>query len=189
MNGARARAHALAFLVVAALASTTPAAAGAAARSAAPAGSEPVSVALDRTRIDTSAGARFTFRSVVRNTTGRTLPGLIAHLNVLSRDPGVYVDPEDWSEERTRYLAPLAPRDAVTVPWSVQAVNAGRFALYVTVYDQQAARPLPASPPLELSAAAERTLNAGGVLPVAAAVPSLVLLLLVLTRVRRRRLR
>ena len=40
----------------------------------------------------------------------RPLSGLVAHLNVVGLSSGIYVDPEDWSEERTKYLPPLGAR-------------------------------------------------------------------------------
>jgi len=71
------------------------------------AASAAVSVHLDRTTISTRIGQRFAFSSTLRNESDQPLPGVIAHLNVLSLDPGVYVDPEDWSSRRTSYLGSL----------------------------------------------------------------------------------
>jgi hypothetical protein len=109
---------------------------------------------------------------------------LIAHLDVVSRDPAVYVDPEDWSSERTRYLAPLAPGASLEIPWTVKAVNAGRFYVYVVV--QGDGRPL-AGPALDARVSERRTLDAGGVLPLAVGLPALLGVALLGVRARRPR--
>ena len=38
--------------------------------------------------------------------------GLVAHLNIVGLSSGIYVDPEDWSEERTKFVPPLAPGES-----------------------------------------------------------------------------
>ena len=57
------------------------------------AGTSPVSVRVDPTTVSTSIGQRFPLTSTVRNDGDRPVSGLVAHLNVLSLDPDVYVDP------------------------------------------------------------------------------------------------
>ena len=83
---------------------------------------------------------------------------------------GVYVDPEDWSSERTRYLPPLAPGGSIEVPWTVKAVNSGHLAVYVTVLG--AGRPV-IGPALDARVASRTTIDAGGALPLAVGVPAL----------------
>jgi hypothetical protein len=148
-----------------------------------------LSVALDRTTIDTSIGQRFSFTSTVRNDGDQPVPAVIAHLNVLSLDPDVYVDPEDWSTSRTAYAGTLAAHASTRLTWNVQAVNTGRFVLYVAVTAEQGATSVAASNTLRLGVAQQRTLNAGGILPLAAAMPATVLLLIGLAARRRRSLR
>jgi hypothetical protein len=100
---------------------------------AAPAASAGVSVSLDRTNVSTKLGHSFTFRSTIANHGQAPARGLIAHLNVLSLRNSVYVDPEDWSSHRTRYLAPIPPGGSTTLSWKVKAVNAGSIGVYVAV--------------------------------------------------------
>ena len=147
-----------------------------------------VTVSIDRSSMDTRVGQRISFGSTVRNNGDSTATHLVAHLNVLSTDPGVYVDPEDWSGERTIYLQALPAHSSVRLPWRVQVVNDGRFLLYVAVTTRKGAGPVVASNDLELSATAHRSIDAGGALPVALGAPGLVLLLLLGSIVRRRRL-
>ena len=150
-------------------------------------GVDKVSVSIDRSTMDTRVGQRIRFGSTVRNDGDRPATDLVAHLNVLSTDPGVYVDPEDWSAQRTIYLQPLPPHGSVRLPWRVQVVNDGRFVLYVAVTSRTGPGPVVASNGLELTATAHRSIDAGGVLPVALGVPGLVLVLLLGSVARRRR--
>src|SRR2546423_6853173 len=69
-----------------------------------------ISVRVDRTEISTELGRKFEFRSTIRNVGRTPSEALVAHLNILSLRPGVYVDPEDWSSQRTRYLGSIPAR-------------------------------------------------------------------------------
>jgi hypothetical protein len=91
-----------------------------------------VEVGFDRTEVTTMVGSRFTVHSRITNP-GRATDRLFAHLNVASLDRQVYVDPEDWSSDRTQEVAPLPPAGSATLSWEVQAVNAGSFDLYVVL--------------------------------------------------------
>ncbi len=148
-----------------------------------------VSVDLDRPTVSTSIGGRFSFASTVRNDGDQPMSGLIAHLNVLSTDPAVYVDPEDWSTNRTQFLDALPAHSATRLTWDLQAVNVGHFVVYVTVTTQHGADEVTASKALRAAVAAQRTLNPNGIVPLAAAIPVTVLVLMGFTVRRRRRLR
>jgi hypothetical protein len=158
---------------------------GAAAAAAAPG---ELTVTLDRASIDTKLGQEVGFSSTVRNEGDRPLTGLIAHLNVLSVDPDVYVDPEDWSSERTQFLGPLPPGNTVDLAWRVQAVNSGELVVYVAVTTSEGSDPVVASEPLRLTVTEKRTIDAGGVLPVALGMPIVALVLMGAVARRRRRL-
>jgi thiamine pyrophosphate-dependent acetolactate synthase large subunit-like protein len=150
---------------------------------AAPATAAP-ELSMSRAVVSTRIGADFRFQTTIANPGPAPLEGLIAHLDVVSRDPSVYVDPEDWSSERTRYLARLEPGTSIEVPWTVKAVNAGRFSVYVVVLG--AGRPL-AGPALEARVSERRTIDAGGVLPLALGLPALLGAALLGVRARRPR--
>ena len=153
------------------------------------AASASVSVTVDRIGVATGLGKRFAFRSTVVNTGPGEARGLVAHLNVASLRPGVYVDPEDWSTSRTRYLDPIPAGGTATVRWSLQAVNAGSFAVYVAVLPARAAgRPPTVGRTVQVSVAERRTLDAGGILPLALGVPAVLGLAAGGLALRRRRL-
>jgi hypothetical protein len=156
---------------------------------AAQASAAPVVVSVDRSSISTSIGKSFTFHSTVTNHASRPASGLVAHLNVLSLRPGVYVDPEDWSSHRTRYLPSIPPGRSLTITWKVQAVNSGSIGIYVAVLAASGAPEPPVTgPTLHVSIARRVTLNSGGILPLALGIPGLIGLLAIGLRARRQRL-
>ena len=147
-----------------------------------------VAVAVDRTSISTKLGREFSFTSTISNSSQAAVSGLIAHLNVLSLRDGVYVDPEDWSSQRTRYLAPIPAGSATTLTWRMEAVNAGSFGVYVAVLPGNgAARPPTTGPAIHVAVAQRKTLNSGGILPLALGIPGLLGLVWAVVRVRRLR--
>ena len=148
-----------------------------------------MSVQVDPTTLSTSIGQRFGFTSTVGNHSDLPMSGLVAHLNVLGLDPDVYVDPEDWSSQRTVYLDPLPARAATQLAWTAQAVNSGRLVIYVTVTATQGTDAVTASNALRLAVAPQPTVDAGGIPPLALAVPTVVLLLTGFVAYRRGRLR
>ena len=167
-------------------------AAGAAGTAAAPAPSpSSVSVSLSRTSTSVKIGNSFGFTSTIANRGTSPLSGLVAHLNVLSFTHGVYVDPEDWSSNRTRYLDPLAPGQSTTVNWSVKAVNGGDFGIYVAALGTPAVATIPTeptvSPALVAHVAEQRNVNPQGVLPLVLGIPAVVAAAMAALRLRMRR--
>ena len=159
-------------------------AAGAHAASEAPG----LSATVDRTRISTELGRTFVFRSTIANEGSAAADGLIAHLNIVSLTGGVYVDPEDWSTHRTQYLARIGPGGSRTIAWRVKAVNSGTFGVYVAVLHRSGEASPPLSAPLvAVDVAGRKTLNAGGILFVALAVPAILGILTAGLKLRRRR--
>jgi len=149
-----------------------------------------LSVATDREQISTKLGGKFAFRTTITNRSSTAASGLIAHLNVLSLRDGVYVDPEDWSSRRTVYLDTVPAGGSVTTTWRMQAVNDGSFGIYVAVLPDTGDAVAPATgPTIYLAVEERRTLNAGGIVPLALGIPAFLGLLSLSLglRVRRRR--
>jgi hypothetical protein len=190
MTRGRATALVAAWLAVALAAGVAP---GAPAARAAPEGAAPdaVVVTLDRAVMSTRLGAGFDLGSTIANVGRRPVSGLIAHLNVVSVTNGVYVDPEDWSPQRTKYVPTLAPGGSARIAWRVNAVNGGRFAVYVVAVPRRAPRTartgLAIGTPLSLRVVERRVFDSGGVLFLALGVPALLALATAGTRLRRRR--
>jgi hypothetical protein len=141
-------------------------------------GASEISVKVDRTKIAVGLGQKFAFRATVSNRGSSTAQGLIAHLNVLDLTGNTYVDPEDWSTTRTRYLEPIPAGGSTTIAFNGQAVNHGSLGLYVAVLDRKGTpRPPAIAPAIRMDVAARRTLNADGVAALAVGVPGLLALL------------
>jgi hypothetical protein len=135
--------------------------------------SGPLTVQVDRVRISTQLGHRFAFSTRIWNRGSAPVRGVIAHLNILSLHSGVYVDPEDWSTHRTLYLGTIPAGGATTSTWRMQAVNAGRFGVYVAALTSDPAPSVPTTgPALEIAVADRKTLNSGGILPLALGIPA-----------------
>jgi hypothetical protein len=180
----------LGLLTLAAPAAAASASASSSSASTAAAGAtvDQVTVTLDREQVVTPVGGRFTIRTRLVNDGDSPTGPLIAHLNVASLTSDVYVDPEDWSTQRTQWVDPLDPGQDLELTWRLQAVNVGSFDSYVVLLPT-ADRPgtsLSVSPSVRLSVSSRQTLSGGGVLPVVIAVPAL-LALLVGYRARSRR--
>ena len=143
-----------------------------------------VEVTLDRTEVSTRIGDSFSFDSRVRNIGTEPLRDVVAHLNIAGLESDIYVDPEDWSEDRTRFLGTLGPGETTTVAWDVKAVTGGRAAIYVVVLPSDGEPAV--SPAIAADIADTKDFNSDGVLPLALGVPA-VLGAVALTVRRRRR--
>jgi hypothetical protein len=146
-----------------------------------------LSASVDRTQISTQLGRSFDVRSTITNSGPSAARGLVAHLNVLSLHEEPYVDPEDWSPQRVVFLDPVPAHSSRTLNWRMTAVNAGRFGVYVTVLRKDpGGGPAPNTPTIDLRVTERRTLNSGGILPLALAIPALLGVLTIALRLRRR---
>jgi len=145
------------------------------------------SVTVDRAQISTLLGGKFSFRTTIANPAPTATEALIAHLNILSLRDGVYVDPEDWSSQRTWYLGTIPAGGSQTITWNLKAVGGGSFAAYVAVLPQNSpAEPPATSPTIQVAVEERKTLNSGGILPLVLGIPALVGLLAGGVRLARR---
>ena len=132
----------------------------------------PVTVTARPTQISTSLGDSFTFETTITNPADSGTEALVAHLNLLSLHGDVYVDPEDWSSQRTRYLGSIPAGKARRLTWKLKAVNGGRLGAFVSVLQQVNPTLTPAtSPAVQIDVATRDTLNSGGILPLALGIP------------------
>jgi uncharacterized membrane protein len=145
-----------------------------------------VVVKLDQRELHVSPGRKISFESTISNTGDAPLDGHVAHLNILTTDESVYVDPEDWSPKRTQYLDELAPGESTRLRWNVQAVTSGPLILFVSV-TSPTADTVTSSSPLNLTVGGQRVVDAGGVGPLVMVMPAGVLVLLGAAVLRRRR--
>jgi hypothetical protein len=146
-----------------------------------------ISVESDKTEIRVDIGQTFALRTTIRNESASPTPELVAHLNILALRPGTYVDPEDWSTERTRYVPPIPAGGSTTVPWRVTAVHSGSIGVYAAVLPASGAGTPTASPTLHAQITARTTIDSGGVVPLALGVPAVLVVLVFAVAIRRRR--
>ena len=115
------------------------------------------------------------FTSTITNTSSAASPKLFANLNFVAVDHSTYVDPEDWSSERTISVPSLAAGASATHTWTIDTVTKGDVDAYVValpdVGPTATAEPLISSPAVHLHVTEQRKLNPGGVLPVVLIVP------------------
>jgi hypothetical protein len=149
---------------------------------------EPPAVTVDRTEISTGLGRSFGFRTTITNNAPSATPALVARLNILSLRGEVYVDPEDWSIQRTQFLGTIPAGGSRTLAWRLKAVNGGSLAAYVAVLPQSNPSRSPAtSPTVRITVAERKTLNSRGILPLALGIPAAIGLLAGGVRIARRR--
>jgi len=139
-----------------------------------------LTVVVSKSKVSAVTGDSLTFTSEIRNSGSETTPALIANLDFAAIDGGTYVDPEDWSAERTLAVDPIGAGSTASQSWTVKTVLEGDVAAYVVVLP--APPTLAADSPLAISSAIQmhveehRALNPGGVLPTVLAVPLALLL-------------
>jgi hypothetical protein len=143
--------------------------------------------------MSTRLGAGFDLGSTITNVGRRPLSGLVAHLNVVSLTNGVYVDPEDWSPQRTQYHDGLAPGQSATLSWRINAILDGDFMVYMVAIPAPAGAEVTSQPVassgMHVTVTPFTKLNPGGVLPYAIGGPVvLAAIILLVYRSRRRQI-
>ncbi len=150
-----------------------------------------LTVSVSETEKSTLTGDVFTFTSEITNEGLDQSPALIANLAFVAVDGSTYVDPEDWSGDRTLSVAPIAAGSSATQTWTVKTVLEGDVAAYVAVLlappELSPASPLAVSSAIQMHVEEDRKLNPGGVLPTVLAVPVVLAAAFAGLRVVRRR--
>lgn len=151
-----------------------------------------LAVSVNMTERSTQLGETFQFSSTITNNSDRASGTLIANLDFVAQDRSTYVDPEDWSPDRTIEVGSIAAHSTAIRAWTVKSVVKGDVGAYVIVLPKSpelAASGSPAaSPVIHIHVQERRPINPGGILPVALAVPAAVALAFVGLRAARRRL-
>jgi hypothetical protein len=149
-----------------------------------------LTISVSEKERSTLTGDVFSFTSQIKNKGSEKTPPLIANLAFVATDGETYVDPEDWSGSRTKAVAPIGPRDSVTITWTVKTVIEGDVAAYVAVLpappELSATSPLAVSAAIQMHVEEDRKLNPGGVLPTVLVVPAVLAAMFAGLRVVRR---
>ena len=149
-------------------------------------------ISIDKSSAVTKNGDKVEFHTVVTNNDTTASPPLIVAMNIINLDAqGDVVDPEDWSPQRSQYLASLAPGESADQSWLINTILEGEYMVYMVVVPAPSSldatsQPV-ASSGIHLKVNPFTRLNPGGILPLAFGTPIILLLIMMgIIRVRRR---
>jgi hypothetical protein len=146
-----------------------------------------VTVRIDPPAASVTLGEKLDLQITVTNHGDIPSPHLVLHLDVTDPDRSTSVDPEDWTSTLSKPLSVVAPGESRTLDWRIQPISAGTFAIYAVAISP-GVHDLSGSNVAQVDVQAQRSLNPGGILAVAAGTPAAVgALLLLRLRVARRR--
>jgi ABC-2 type transport system permease protein len=183
------RAHAMGLLLVACLLGVVPSVLNAQAAAVAP---PAMTISIDMGAKVVQAGSTITYNTIVTNTGTTASPPVIVAMNIINlKGHGDPVDPEDWSPERAQYRDALAPGEAATLSWRVNAILDGDFMVYMVAVPapggpEQTTQPV-ATSGIHLTVTPFTKLNPGGVLPYAIGGPLILAVVILLVYRNRRR--
>lgn len=146
-----------------------------------------VSIQISQDTAAMVAGDWVEFNTVLHNEGESSTPPLVAHLNIAAVRRGRYVDPEDWSPERTKYVQQIQPGDSIELAWKVHALVEGEFATFVTIISPEGSFEPAVSKSLLLHVTPDNILPMSEVIPVVAIVPIFPLALVLWGVAKRRR--
>jgi len=130
-------------------------------------------------------GEAFDVRVTVTNTGSDPTPSLVIHVDVTDPTSAKSVDPEDWTSTLSKTIGVVGPGESTTLEWHLQPISPGDFSLYAVALSADAHDAV-TSNVATVGVIDHRSLNPGGILPVAIGVPALLGFLL-LIRIRPRR--
>ncbi len=142
-----------------------------------PAGANPlaetVTVIVDPPSSSVVLGEAIDLSVAVTNGGPAASPPLVVHIDITKPDQATSVDPEDWTSTLSKPIGVLEPGQTVVVDWNIQPISAGTFATYAVALAPGVDN-IAASNVAEVRVADQRSLNPGGILPVAIGAPALV---------------
>lgn len=150
--------------------------------------SDSVVVAIEPPSSTVVLGGHLDLQVSVTNNGIDASPPLVVHIDITKPDEATSVDPEDWTSTLSKPIGVVESGRTVVVDWTIQPISAGTFATYAVVLSP-GVDTIAASNVLEVRVTDQRSLDPGGIVPVAVAVPVLVgaLLAFQMRLARRRR--
>jgi hypothetical protein len=132
-------------------------------------------------------GDHLRFWSTITNTGSTPIEGLVAWISLVEIDPGNEqpVDLEDWSAQKAVTGASLGPGQSLRTDWPMRLIKGGDYRVVVSVTDR-GSRQVHTSPTVQFHVRQKPVLRARRVLPVAAAIPLLIIGLTIFNRTRQR---
>lgn len=152
----------------------------------------PLTITIDTTASVVDSGEPVYFHTVVKNNGTEASPPLIVAMNIINlKAEGDVVDPEDWSPQRTQYLAALAAGETIENEWRLNTILGGDYMVYMVLI------PTPGSPEasswpltsagMHLTVKIVVSANPSGVTPYALGMPMVLLSAILFINYYRRR--
>jgi hypothetical protein len=132
-------------------------------------------------------GDNLRFWSTIANRGESPIDGLVAWISLVEIDPGNEqpVDLEDWSAHKAVTGVNLKPGQSLRTDWPMRLIKGGDYRVVVSVTDR-GGRQVFTSPTVQFHVRQKVVLQAGRVLPVAAVVPLLMVVLMVFNKLNER---
>jgi uncharacterized protein (DUF58 family) len=146
----------------------------------------PVEVTIAPTQSTVALGDTLEVTVRVANPLAATTPPLVVHLDITDPTASGSVDPEDWTSTLSQPTAEIAAGQSTTLTWELQPISPGQFSVYAVVLSAESDTLVP-STVLTVRVTEARSLNPGGILPVALGAPLVIGALLVGQTIRGRR--
>ncbi len=137
-----------------------------------------ITVTIEPTGVSVVLGENFDIEVTITNQSDQPSAALVAHLDITDPAKATSVDPEDWTSTLSKPVGVIEPGGSTRASWNLQPISAGTFAAYAVAISPDAPD-VAASNVLTVSVADQRSLNPGGILPLAIGAPVVVGALLV----------
>ena len=145
-----------------------------------------VSVSVEPASESVVLGDNLDLQVTVTNTGSDRTAALVVHLDITDPGQATSVDPEDWTPTLSKPIGALGAGETVIVDWNIQPISPGTFATYAVALSPELST-ISSSNVLRVTVADQRSLNPGGILPVAIGAPAVIgALLLIQMRSARR---
>lgn len=118
-------------------------------------------------------GETFVVQVTVSNDGDEATEPLVLHIDITDPQKSTSVDPEDWTSTLTKTIGVVDSGRSLTVDWELQPISGGDFAIYAVALSA-GAETLSPSNVLSVAVQDQRSLNPGGILPVAIGAPLVV---------------
>lgn len=132
---------------------------------------------------DPQMGDHLAFQTRLTNTGTTPIAGVISWLSIVRVDQGqeAPIGLEDWSAEKAVTQAGLAPGETIVTDWPMRLIQGGHYRAVVSAVSRDGTA-LAASPFADFTVRAKPVVQSARVLPVAAGVPLLLMMVFLFRR-------
>lgn len=133
-------------------------------------------------------GNHLRFWSTITNTGPTPIEGLVAWISLVEIDPGNEqpVDLEDWSAHKAITGASLNPGQSLRTDWPMRLIKGGDYRVVISVTDR-GSHTVYTSSTIQFHVRQKPVLQARRVLPIAAGIPLLIVVLMIFNKAKMHR--